>query len=279
LSGAIGKGTGMESVIQKFDLGGKTSIVTGAGFGLGRVFAETLGQAGASVIVTDRDAAGAEETAGLIEAAGGKATAMTVDVADAGAIEAMAAEIAKNHGGAQILVNNAGITARATRLHEMPVEAWNEVLAINLSGVFLCTRAMIPQMLEAGCGSIINISSILGLGGHYPDFPMANICYSATKAGVIGLTRQTAAEYAADNIRVNAIAPGWHGGTRLGEVNRSSVSNEMISAFEGAVLDGTPMKRRGVADELAGLLLYLASDASSYMTGQVIANDGGWTAI
>lgn len=269
----------MAGVIQKFDLSGKTAIVTGAGFGLGRVFAETLAEAGASVIVTDRDGPDAEETAGLIEAAGGHATAMAVDVADAGAIDAMAAEIAKDHGGAQILVNNAGITCRSTRLHEMPVEAWNEVLAINLSGVFLCTRAMIPQMLEVGSGSIINISSILGLVGHYPDFAMANICYSATKAGVIGLTRQTAAEYAADNIRVNAIAPGWHGGTRLGDVNRSSMNNEMISRFEDAVLDGTPMKRRGVPDELAGLLLYLASDASSYMTGQVIANDGGWTAI
>jgi NAD(P)-dependent dehydrogenase (short-subunit alcohol dehydrogenase family) len=269
----------MASVIQKFDLGGKTAIVTGAGFGLGRVFAETLAEAGASVIVTDRDAAGAEETVGLIDAAGGKAAAMTVDVADPSAIEAMARTIAADHGGAQILVNNAGITTATARLHEMPVEAWNEVLAINLSGVFLCTRAMIPQMLEAGSGSIINISSILGLVGHYPDFPMANICYSAAKAGVIGLTRQTAAEYAADNIRVNAIAPGWHGGTRLGDVNRRSMNNKMISRFEDAVLDGTPMKRRGVPDELAGLLLYLASDASSYMTGQVIANDGGWTAI
>jgi NAD(P)-dependent dehydrogenase (short-subunit alcohol dehydrogenase family) len=156
----------MSNVIQQFDLSGKTAIVTGAGFGLGRVFAETLAEAGASVIVTDRDGPGADETASLIEAAGGKATAMTVDVADPAAIEAMAAEIAKDHGGAQILVNNAGITCRSTRLHEMPVEDWNEVLAINLSGVFLCTRAMIPQMLDAGSGSIINISSILGLVGH-----------------------------------------------------------------------------------------------------------------
>ena len=161
----------------------------------------------------------------------------------------------------------------------MPVESWNEVVAVNLTGVFLCTRAVIPQMLEAGGGSIINISSILGLAGHYPDFAMANICYSATKAGVVGITRQAAAEYAADNIRVNAIAPGWHGGTRLGEDNRRSMSNELISRFEDAVLDGTPMRRRGVAEELAGLALYLASAASSYMTGQVIANDGGWTAI
>ncbi|MFP6733974.1 MAG: SDR family NAD(P)-dependent oxidoreductase [Rhodospirillales bacterium] len=269
----------MGNVIQKFDLSGKTAIVTGAGFGLGRVFAETLAAAGAAVIVTDRDTAGAEQTAGLIGDAGGKATAMTVDVADPSAIEGMAAEIAKDHGVAHILVNNAGITTRPARLHEMPVEAWNEVVAINLSGVFLCTRALIPLMLEAGSGSIINISSILGLVGHYPEFAMANICYSDTKAGVIGLTRQTAAEYAKDNIRANAIAPGWHGGTRLGEVNRRSMNNETIAKFEDAVLNGTPMARRGVPDELAGLLLYLASDASSFMTGQVIANDGGWTAI
>lgn len=269
----------MTKIIQQFDLGGRTAVVTGAGFGLGRVFAETLAEAGAKVIVTDRSQDDIEETRKLIESAGGKAEAMTMDVTDETAINAMADAVAENHGGVDILVNNAGITTRAMRLHEMPVESWNKVVAINLTGVFLCTRAVIPQMLEAGGGSIINISSILGLAGHYPDFPMANVCYSATKAGVVGITRQAAAEYAADNIRVNAIAPGWHGGTRLGEVNRRSMSNASISRFEDAVVDGTPMRRRGLAEELAGLALYLASSASSYMTGQVIANDGGWTAI
>ena len=269
----------MANIIQQFDLSGRTAVVTGAGFGLGRVFAETLAEAGATVIVADRPQDDAQETTDRIEAAGGKAEAMTMDVTDETSIDAMADAAVVYHGGADILVNNAGITTRAMRLHEMPVESWNELVAVNLTGVFLCTRAVVPQMLEAGGGSIINISSILGLAGHYPDFAMANICYSATKAGVVGITRQAAAEYAADNIRVNAIAPGWHGGTRLGEVNRHSMSNEMISRFENAVVDGTPMRRRGVAGELAGLALYLASNASSYMTGQVIANDGGWMAI
>ncbi len=269
----------MVNVIGKFDLSGKTAVVTGAGYGLGRMFAETLAEAGANVMVTDRDAAGAEKTADLIAAAGGTATPMTVDVSDSAAVEEMARVVTGEHGVAKILINNAGITTRSSRLHDMPIEYWNEVVAINLTGVFLCTRALIPGMLEAGGGSIINISSILGLAGHYPGFPMANICYAATKAGVIGVTRQTSSEYAADNIRVNAIAPGWHSGTRLGEVNRRSMSNKLFSQFEDAILNGTPMNRRGVPEELAGLALYLASDASSYMTGQVIANDGGWTAI
>ncbi|MDP6428113.1 MAG: SDR family NAD(P)-dependent oxidoreductase [Rhodospirillales bacterium] len=269
----------MNRVIQQFELTDKIAIVTGAGSGIGREFAQVYAEAGAFVISTDRDEDRAQETADLIAAGGGKASAMCVDVADAGAVEDMAGAVAADHGRVHILVNNAGVTTRAARLHDIPVEAWNDVIGINLSGVFLCSRAIIPLMLEAGGGSIINISSILGLVGHYPDFPMVNICYSAAKAGVIGITRQTAAEYAKDNIRVNAIAPGWHGGTRLGDVTRRHMSNETISKFEDSVAGGTPMNRRGMVDELSGLALYLASDASSYMTGQVIANDGGWTAV
>jgi gluconate 5-dehydrogenase len=115
--------------------------------------------------------------------------------------------------------------------------------------------------------------------GLYPDISIMNVAYSATKAGVIGLTRQVAAEYAKDKIRVNAIAPGWHGGTRLGENVRRDLSNAHIAKFEDHIVAATPMGRRAVPDELSGLVLYLASDASSFMTGQVIANDGGWTTI
>jgi NAD(P)-dependent dehydrogenase (short-subunit alcohol dehydrogenase family) len=254
-------------------------VVTGAGSGLGRTFAKAFAGAGAKVVAIDIFEDRAEETSEQIGAEGGEAAAIAGDVSDPGAVRAMAEEIARAHGEIHVLVNNAGITVPPNRIHELPVEEWNEVVAVNLNGVFLCTRALIPLMLQAGGGSIINISSIAGLVGLYPGLSIMNVAYSATKAAVIGLTRQTAAEYAMDKIRVNAIAPGWHGGTRLGERSRRNLSNEHISRFEDAIVGGTPMGRRAVPDELSGLVIYLASDASSFMTGQVFANDGGWTAI
>jgi NAD(P)-dependent dehydrogenase (short-subunit alcohol dehydrogenase family) len=133
-------------------------------------------------------------------------------------------------------------------------------------------------MLAARRGSIINIASIYGLTGFYPGFPAGLSSYAASKGALIALTRQCAVEYAADGIRVNAIAPGYHGGTNLGHEGRSNASPEHIARLEGAIRAAVPMGRRGTPDELEGLAIYLASDASSYMTGQVFANDGGWTA-
>ncbi len=161
----------------------------------------------------------------------------------------------------------------------IPLDDWHELISINLNGVFYCCKAVIPLMLQSGSGSIINISSIAGLIGHYPGFSMLTANYSSAKAGLIGMTRQMAVEYAKDNIRANAIAPGWHGGTRLSERNKANLSNQHISNFEENILQLTPMGRRGLPDELGGLALYLASDASSYLTGQVITQDGGWTAM
>jgi NAD(P)-dependent dehydrogenase (short-subunit alcohol dehydrogenase family) len=161
----------------------------------------------------------------------------------------------------------------------VPIEDWQRVIATNLTGVFLCTRAAIPVMLASGRGgSIINIASIVGIIGHYPDFPMVSASYAAAKAGVIGFTRQVAIEYAKDNIRANAIAPGWHGGTRLGLATRAGMSNAQVAAFEETIVTGTPMGRRGTPEELQGLAVYLAGNASSYVTGQVFVEDGGWTA-
>jgi NAD(P)-dependent dehydrogenase (short-subunit alcohol dehydrogenase family) len=151
-------------------------------------------------------------------------------------------------------------------------------MAINLRGVFLTTRKALALMLP-GPGSIINIASIAGLRGFWPGFPSLAINYSTSKAGVIGFTRQVAAEYAADKIRVNAIAPGWHGGTALGAARRKTVSAEDIAKFEKAIHDRIPMGHRGQPDDLVGLVVYLASDASHYLTGQVIAHDGGWDSI
>jgi NAD(P)-dependent dehydrogenase (short-subunit alcohol dehydrogenase family) len=259
-----------------FDLGGKVALVTGAATGLGRVFSTALARFGAEVICADRDVAGAGETAAQIAAAGGRSRALEVDVGDPASVDVLVAAL----GSAQtidVLINNAGIASPPHRVHEMPVADWNRVIATNLNGTFLCTRAVLPRMLERG-GSIVNLSSVLGSDGYYPGFPVTAAAYGASKAGIVGLTRQIAIEYAREGIRANAIAPGWHGGTQLGRERRLTATPEDIAQFEAAIVRDTPMGRRGRADELEGLVIYLASDASRFVTGQVFAHDGGWTA-
>lgn len=261
-----------------FDLKGKVALVTGAGSGLGREFSRALACYGAEVICADQDASWAEEAADVIQKAGHRASPVRVDVADAASVQALGDRVAASHGRVDILFNNAGIAATPKRVHELSVEEWDGLIAINLRGVFLCTRAIIPIMLSGGGGSIVNIASIIGVVGHFPGFPMVGASYAAAKAGVIGFTRQIAVEYAKDNIRANAIAPGWHGGTRLAGKFKASLTAEAITRYESAIAAGTPMGRRGRPEELAGLAIYLASDASRFLTGQVIAHDGGWTA-
>jgi len=151
-------------------------------------------------------------------------------------------------------------------------------MAVNLRGMFLCARAVLPGMMRSGGGSIINIASIVGLVGVYPRFAASATPYASSKAAVAGFTRQLAAEYAADGIRVNAIAPGWHGGTSLGRERRAIATPEDIERFENYIIGSVPMRRRGKPEEMDGLVVYLASDASRYLTGQVIAHDGGVTA-
>src|SRR5579862_289489 len=274
------KGEAMPTEIaQIFDLSHKTALVTGAGSGLGRAFSEGLAASGARVICVDRDRGRAEETAGLINERRNDAVALCVDVAEADAVDAMTKDVAAIGGGLDILINNAGIATVPMRVHEMPVADWDRLIAINLRSVFLCSRALIPMMLGHGGGSIINIASIAGLVGYYPGFAALGANYSAAKAGVIGFTKQMAAEYAKDGIRANAIAPGWHGGTRLAEERKATATPAEIERFEETILRGTPMGRRGRPEELQGMVIYLASDASRYVTGQVFTQDGGWTAV
>ena len=260
-----------------FRLDGKCAVVTGAGSGFGRAFALALAEFGASVICAGRRVDRLEQTVATIGQSGGRAAAVQLDVSDEASVESFWRTVAARHGRVDVLVNNAGISLPPQRTHELSVRDWDDVIATNLRGVFLTTRAGLGQMLP-GPGSIINIASIAGLRGYWPGFPSLAAHYAASKMGVIGFTRQLAAEYAGDSIRANAIAAGWHSGTDLIAARRASAPPEAIERFERELRRRIPMGRRGTSEDLVGLVVYLASDASSYVTGQVISHDGGWDA-
>ncbi|MBB4614290.1 SDR family NAD(P)-dependent oxidoreductase [Novosphingobium taihuense] len=265
----------MQLLDELFGLNGTTALVTGAGSGLGRVIAEGYAQVGARVVCADLLPDRVDEVVTAIRANGGQAEACVLDVWD----EAAVAQLAKDMGGQplDVLVNFAGVATPPTMTHELSTADWQRGVGISLTGTFFMTRALLPN-LRANGGSIINVASILGLGGYYPDFPASSADYAASKAGVIGFTRQVAVEYAAEKVRANVIAPGWHGGTRLGDGRRKERTKEEEERFYTEMNRRIPMKRRGDASEILGLALYLASPASAYLTGQVITQDGGWTA-
>jgi gluconate 5-dehydrogenase len=184
-------------------------------------------------------------------------------------------EVDRKFGKLDILFNNAGIATKSAKLHEMPLEDWNRVISVDLTGVFLCLQEGIKLMLRQRGGSIINMSSALGLGGIDPAI-LATSNYVAAKHGVIGLTKSAAVQYATDNIRVNAIVPGFIEGTGLKDVEERSAEQARISTER--IMMFTPMKRAGRPEELKGLAVYLASAASSFTTGATFVVDGGWCA-
>ena len=261
-----------------FRLDGKRAVVTGAGSGFGRAFALALAEFGATVICAGRRIDRLEETAAAIARSGGRASAVRLDVTDEGSVDSFWRTSPVQHGRVDILVNNAGISLPPQRTHELSVQHWDDVIATNLRGVFLTTRAGLRQMLP-GPGSIINIASIAGMRGYWPGFPSLAADYAASKMGVIGFTRQVAAEYAGDNIRANAIAAGWHSGTDLIAGRRATNPPEAIERFEHELRRRIPLGRRGTPEDLVGLVVYLAGDASNYVTGQVICHDGGWDTV
>jgi NAD(P)-dependent dehydrogenase (short-subunit alcohol dehydrogenase family) len=258
-----------------FDLTGKVSLVTGAGSGLGRVFCEAMAEQGSDVVCSDINRAWAEETADIIAKYGVKTVVAKADVSKQDEVKALFQKADKEFGKLNVLFNNAGIATKGVRLHEMSLEDWNKVIGVNLTGTFLCMQEGIKLMLRQKSGSIINLSSVLGLIAADPEILAINH-YVASKHGVIGLTKIAAVQYGPHNIRVNAIAPGFYAGTKLGDVENRT--DEEAQAWAEKVIPMTPLKRFAEAEELKGLAVFLASDASSFVTGSTYVTDGGWTA-
>lgn len=241
-------------------LKGQVALVTGASRGIGRATAVAMANEGASVVVNYASSRGAaEEVVAEIVAAGGQAIALQADVAKADQVDGMVKDVIDKLGRIDILVNNAGIT-RDTLLLRMKPEDWQAVIDLNLSGVFLCTRAASKLMLKQKSGRIINIASVAGQMGNPGQ---AN--YSAAKAGVIGFTKTVAKELATRNVTVNAVAPGFI----VTDMTKDLKNTEEILKF-------IPLGRYGKAEEVAGTILFLAADpAAAYITGQVLNVDGG----
>jgi gluconate 5-dehydrogenase len=258
-----------------FTLTGKVSLVTGAGSGLGRVFCEAMAEHGSDVVCSDINEAWAKETADMIANYGVKTAVVKADVSKQDEVKALFRKVDQEFGKLDILFNNAGIATKGVRIHEMRLEDWNRVIGVNLTGVFLCMQEGIKLMLRQKSGSIINIASILGLVAVDPDI-LAIQHYIASKHGVIGITKTAAVQYGPDNIRVNAIAPGFYAGTKLGDVEERT--EEEAQAMAEKVISLTPLKRFGQPEEIKGLAVLLASDASSFITGATYVTDGGWCA-
>jgi NAD(P)-dependent dehydrogenase (short-subunit alcohol dehydrogenase family) len=261
------KETGRSSQ-EQFDIRGRVAVVTGASSGIGAELARSLAEAGARVALAARRRDVLEELAAELGAKGSEAIAVPTDVTREAEVERLVSTVVDRFGGIDILVNNAGIT-RIGPAEDESLEQWNEVVAVNQTAAFLMARGCGRVMLEAGRGSIVNVGSILGIVG-CGQVPQAG--YVASKGAVTQLTRELAAQWARRGVRVNCIAPGWF----ETEMTASVWHDERSQAW---MRGRTPMGRTGELRELGGVLLFLASDASSYVTGQVIAVDGGWTII
>lgn len=244
-------------------LSDRVAIVTGAGQGIGAAVAVAYAREGARVAVVDRNFEAAQRVADEICAAGGRAIAVACNVAIREQVMAMAAQVTQTWGRVDILVNNAGIT-RTAMLHKMTQEQWQDVIAVHLNGSFNCLQAVVDGMIERRYGRIIYVTSAAGVLG-----TVGQINYSAAKAGILGMTKSTAKELARFNITANAIAPG--AATPMTETIRTD------ERFKEKYLDRIPLGRWADPQEVAPVFVFFASNASSYVTGQVVAADGGMT--
>jgi NAD(P)-dependent dehydrogenase (short-subunit alcohol dehydrogenase family) len=254
-----------KNVRELFELTGKTAIVTGGSRGIGKEMAEGLAEAGANLMLCARRQQWLDETVAEFMARGFSVAGMVCDVANADDVQAVVNETVSKFGTVDILINNAGVSWGAMP-EDMPLEQWQKVIDVNLTGCFLFAQAAGREMLKKNCGSIINIASIAGMTSSANGPFYAG--YVASKAGLIGLTRELAASWGRRGIRVNAIAPGFF---------HSRLADAVIDIYERSIQENNIIPRIGEEGELKGVAVFLASDASSYVTGQTIAVDGGMT--
>jgi NAD(P)-dependent dehydrogenase (short-subunit alcohol dehydrogenase family) len=249
-------------------LDGKVALVTGAASGIGRATALTFAREGAKLIIADMNEDGGQQTVHMITENGGEATFVQVDVTSATQIEAMISKTVEIYGRLDCAFNNAGISSGGQRAFtaDYPEERWHQVIAINLTGVWLCMKYEIPQMLQQGGGTIVNTASVAGLVG----LPYAS-AYVASKHGVVGLTRTAALEYAKQGIRVNCVCPGYIE-TPMTEPGRNDPERM------AHMLASEPIGRIGKPEEIAETVVWLCSDAASFVTGHTMTVDGGYVA-
>lgn len=263
--------TNPPDVLDLFDLSGDVALVTGAGSGIGRAYAEALAGAGAGVACVDIDADAARETADRL---GDESLAIEADVTDEDAVEGAVARTVADLGGLDAAFANAGIGGAQAPVTDYGLDDWQAVIDVNLTGVFLTCRAAGRAMREAGGGSIVSTASIYG---HVGSFAGTSPAYSAAKGGVVNLTRELAVSLAPHGVRANAIAPGFVE-TDLLESGIGDLSEAEREGFDREVERRTLLGRSGDPAELMGLAVFLASEASSYVTGQSFPVDGGWLA-
>ena len=282
-------GTALDSTVsvkQLFDLTGRVAIVTGGSIGLGRQMAEGLAEMGANLVLCARKEERCHQAAEELQQLGVKAIALVCDVKNPTSVQEMVDATVSQFGRIDVLINNAGISWGAP-VEEMRLEDWNKVIEINLTGTFLCAQAVGKVMIRQGqgkksaggnsagrssgggrsAGKIINIASVAGLGGAPEELPA--IGYHASKGGVISFTKDLACKWASHNIQVNAIAPGWF---------PTHMSNRLLEHHKELFLSHIPLRRFGNEHDLKGAAVFLASDASNYVTGHVLVVDGGQSA-
>jgi NAD(P)-dependent dehydrogenase (short-subunit alcohol dehydrogenase family) len=253
---------------ELFDLSGRNAIVSGGGSGIGRQMATGLAEAGANVVLCARKSERCAEVAAELERElGVRAAGMRCDVRDPAEVQAVVDRTKAELGSIDILVNNAG-TSWGAAAEDYPLDGWQKVVDVNLTGVFLFAQAAGRVMIEQQAGKIVNIASVAAFGGAPPDL-MNAVAYNASKAGVVGFTRDLATKWAEHGINVNAIAPGWF---------PSDMNKVLLDARPDDYLEHIPLSRFGGPDDLKGAVVYLASRASDFVTGQVVVVDGGQSA-
>lgn len=254
-------------VQELFDLSEKTAIVTGGGSGLGRQMAAALAEVGANVVICARNIERCRQTAAELEAIGVRSLALSCDVRNPDDVQALVETTIAEFGKIDVLVNDAG-TSWGAPAEDTPRDGWHKVIEVNLTGLFFVSQAVARTMFENGGGAIVNIASVAALHGSRSG-EMDAVAYSASKGGVVSLTRDLAWKWAPRGVRVNAIAPGWF---------PSDMSKPLLDRFEESFVSRIPLGRLGGPDDLKGAVAFLASDASAFVTGQVLVVDGGQTA-